>query len=66
MTYSGKGVYHCDECPDHIETGEDDFDSRRAALQMAGWRTFKGPDGLWANTCPACKEAWAKTRKGTR
>lgn len=63
MTYSGKGVWHCDECPEHIDTGESDFDEGRRILKEKGWRTFKGPDDLWAQACPSCTEAWAKEQR---
>lgn len=63
MTYQGGGHYVCDTCPDDIGTGQDDWEDRRDALQEAGWRTYKGPDGAWAHSCPACVEDFAKGKR---
>lgn len=63
MTYQGKGSYSCDECPEHIDTEETEFEECRRVLAEKGWRTFKGPDKLWAHACPSCTEAWAKGRR---
>jgi hypothetical protein len=59
----GKFVVHCDECPEDIETEESDFDAARAMAAEAGWRTFRGPDGKWANSCPACVETFKHRKK---
>jgi hypothetical protein len=63
MTYSGRGIYHCDTCPEHIDTEEQDFGACLAALKQKGWRTYKGPDGLWAHSCPSCTEDFAKEKR---
>lgn len=63
MTYQQNGVFSCDECPETIETGEDDFNEAKAAIARAGWRTFMGPDKQWANACPVCVAEFAKRKK---
>lgn len=62
MTYNSRevGVFHCDECPEAIETEEDTFTSAWAAARAKGWRSFKGPDKQWAHVCPACVGDWAR------
>lgn len=60
------GVFHCDECPEHIDTEEpDNFEAATAAMKAAGWRTFKGPDKQWAHSCPLCVSdfAWSQRRR---
>lgn len=59
MTYQQNGAFSCDECPESIETGEDDFNEAKALITAAGWRTFKGPDGEWAQACPVCVAEFA-------
>jgi len=59
----GAFVIHCDECPEDIETKEADFNAAREMAVKAGWRTFKGPDGKWANACPACVLTFAMRKK---
>jgi hypothetical protein len=62
MTYQQHGVFSCDECPESIDTGEENFAAAKAAILAAGWRTFKGPDGEWAQACPVCVAEFAKKR----
>lgn len=56
-------VIHCDECPEDIETGESDFNEAREMAARAGWRTYKGPDDKWANSCPACVETFKHSKR---
>ncbi len=64
MTYDGQGRYSCDECPAVIDVGAaKDFNQRRENLSVEGWRTFKGPDGLWAQACPDCVAKFAEGRR---
>ena len=63
MTYNGGGVFHCDECPEHIETDENEFAAARLVLQSKGWRSFIGPDKQWAHACPACVSKFAEARR---
>ena len=56
-------VIYCDECPEDIETQRSNFDMARAMAAEAGWRTFKGPDGEWANACPACVLTFAHSKR---
>lgn len=60
MTYQQNGVFSCDECPETIETDEEDFAAAKAKIEAAGWRTFKGPDKQWAQACPVCVAEFAK------
>jgi len=60
MTYQQHGAFSCDECPESIETDEEDFAAAKAAIEKAGWRTFKGPGGEWAQACPVCVAEFAK------
>lgn len=60
---SGAGVFHCDECPEHIETEADNFNEALAIAKAAGWRTFIGPDKKWAHTCPSCVEKFTKEKR---
>jgi len=55
-------VIYCDECPEDIETGLVEFGAAVAMSRVAGWRTFKGPDGKWANACPACVLTFAMSK----
>jgi hypothetical protein len=52
-------VAHCDECPESLDTDEDNFAAARVVIAEKGWRTFKGPDKEWANACPACVAVFA-------
>jgi hypothetical protein len=63
MTHQGHGHYTCDECPEDIATDTDDFAERREKLAAAGWRSYKGPDGMWAQSCPSCVAEFAKGKK---
>lgn len=63
MTYQQDGVFSCDECPETIDTDEADFNEAKAAIERAGWRTFKGPDKQWANACPVCVAEFAKRKR---
>lgn len=63
MTYDangGNGVFHCDTCPEHIETDKDDFTQALIVARRKGWKTYKGPDKQWAHACPACVEDYVK------
>lgn len=63
MTYQQNGVFSCDECPETIETDEEDFAAAKAKIEAAGWRTFRGPDKQWAQACPVCVAEFAKGRQ---
>ena len=54
----GSGVFACDECPESIDTGEDNFKDAMVEAHLRKWVSFKGPDGKWAHACPACHEDW--------
>jgi hypothetical protein len=56
-------VVHCDECPESLDTDRDDHQRAVATIRYRGWRTFKGPDGEWANACPACVEHFARQQR---
>lgn len=64
MTYDSRTKnFSCDSCPENLEVDEDDFAAALAAAKMAGWRTYKGPDDMWAHSCPACTEDFAKEKR---
>jgi hypothetical protein len=49
------GIFSCDECPETLDCeGRRDFNECQEYLKSKGWRTFKGPDGKYANACPCC------------
>lgn len=56
-------VVTCDECPEHIETECTEFNDAREIAKKAGWRTFKGPDDKWANSCPACVSEFVRSKR---
>lgn len=58
-------VVHCDECPESLDTEADGYHRAVAVTRERGWRTFRGPDGEWANACPACVQKFA-TQQRTR
>lgn len=53
-------VIHCDTCSEHIETDHVDFTAALEFAKSQGWRAYKGPDNLWAHSCPSCTEDFAK------
>lgn len=61
----GEYSVQCDESPDALGPFASWRDAKEAA-DAAGWRTFKGPDDEWANACPACVAAFAKSFKPRR
>lgn len=63
-TENGEGVFHCDECPVHIECdGYRDFASSWTHAKSEGWRSFMGPDKKFSHVCPACVAAFAASRR---
>lgn len=56
-------VVHCDTCPECFDTEHVDFTAALEAAKENGWRTYKGPDKLWAHSCPACTADFAKQRR---
>lgn len=56
----GFGVFHCDTCPEHIESDHVDPSAGLEEIKEKGWRAYIGPDKLWAHSCPACVEVYAK------
>lgn len=63
MTYVGEGLFHCDECPEHIETNESDFTAALERAKRHGWRGFVGPDKKYAHACPVCVADWKEKRR---
>ena len=58
------GVFQCDECPDYFDSQEPhDFTLAKTFAKRNGWRTFKGPDGKWADACPSCVAKFAEARR---
>lgn len=61
MTYDSKARnFSCDTCPENLEVEADDFAEAKTEAKSKGWRTYLGPDNLWAHSCPACTEDFAK------
>ena len=56
----------CDTCSECIDTECADFFEAKAFAKGYGWRTYIGPDNLWANGCPSCTADFAKSRSGSR
>ena len=56
-------VMYCDECAEHLETDHVDFTAALACAREQGWRAYKGPDKLWAHSCPSCTEDFAKGKR---
>lgn len=60
----GYGAFHCDTCPDHIETDHvAEFATSLDEVRAKGWRVYKGPDKMWAHACPACVVSFAETKR---
>lgn len=66
MTFRNDGSFSCDSCSDYIATGDKDFHPAWEIARDAGWRAYKGPDKLWAHSCPSCTEDFAKRRQSAR
>lgn len=49
-------VFHCDHCPESVETGETEFTHAFKAVQREGWKAEKVGGG-WEHSCPSCAEA---------
>lgn len=56
---SGFVIFHCDTCPEVLDTDTEDFDPAWAEAKEVGWRAYKEA-GEWCHACPACAEDWAK------
>lgn len=63
---NGKKVFHCDTCPEHIETGRDDFAQAQMTAKKFGWRKYVGPDGKFADACPVCTATYAEEQRKKR
>lgn len=50
----GEVVFICDDCDDHLETEESDFEAANKARQEAGW-IARPIRGVWHNYCTVCK-----------
>jgi hypothetical protein len=58
----GFGVFHCDTCPEHIESDHVHFSAGLEEIKAKGWRVYRGPDNEWAHGCPACVEDFAQSQ----
>jgi hypothetical protein len=52
----------CDTCSDSTDTECADFNEAKSFAKEHGWRTYIGPDKVWANGCPACTQDFARGR----
>lgn len=63
-TENGEGIFHCDECAEHIECdGRSDFKGAFIYAKQKGWKAYIGPDKEWGHACPACVAAFAASRR---
>lgn len=51
----GEVVFHCDRCPEFVETATRDFHVGVEAAKRAGWR-FDRDGEQWNHICPSCVE----------
>ena len=61
---NGTISFVCDECPEHLDTEQDDFGRAWAFAKSQGWRSFQVA-GQWCHGCPSCVEDFAQ-RGGER
>lgn len=52
---SGYLIFHCDSCPEVLDTEHDEFDPAWAEARSAGWHAFREA-GEWCHACPDCAE----------
>ena len=45
-------IFECDECPNYIETGTDDFRDALTFIKEEFWRVAKNSDNEWVHFCP--------------
>jgi hypothetical protein len=53
-----RGMFQCDECPDYLDTDEEDFRTALAVAKRKGWRTHQ-IKGEWLHSCPSCVRRFA-------
>lgn len=46
--------FQCDTCPEIFETKRRDFLEAKIFFERFGWRSYKGPDKMFAHACPPC------------
>lgn len=51
----GEIQFHCDVCPEYVDTEEQDFGEALAMVKEAGWRAVK-ISNQWEHRCPSCVE----------
>lgn len=55
---NGPISFVCDECPEYLDTEQEDFARAWAFARSQGWRSFKvGTE--WAHACPPCVAEFA-------
>ena len=60
-----KGYFQCDECPDYIDTDEQDFVEAMVIAKRNGWRSFRRND-KWMQVCPSCVVKFANSNRGEK
>lgn len=64
MTFdSRERAFSCDTCPEALDCDGREFIEAKKFAEERGWRTYKGPDGGWAQACPACVVDFARSKK---
>lgn len=63
--YGGPICFHCDGCPEVIETELTDFGTALAMIRRSGWRV-KQVCGEWIHMCRDCAPRLAQAARGRR
>lgn len=51
----GRVFFLCDECSEHLDTDEKDFDVAKEVLKSEGWMNFyDNDDRIWKHICVEC------------
>jgi hypothetical protein len=53
-TIKGTIAFSCDECPESIETNEQDFADAWNYARSLGWRAQRNARGHFEHECPSC------------
>lgn len=61
--HKNENSFTCDTCPEDIDCDGREFAEAKQFAFSKGWRTYKGPDGQWANSCPSCVVDFAKAQQ---
>jgi hypothetical protein len=53
-TVKSKIAFSCDDCPETLETDDEDFGCAWASARSLGWHARKNQQGKWEHECPDC------------